>query len=89
MREGEAVVPSAILMCIGASTPIVTSDTEFVWFLDKEVIKYSNSAELERVIAGILTGEMDIGNTLKAAKEYAIGHSPKIIANDFIELFTR
>jgi hypothetical protein len=89
VREGEAVVPSAILMCIGASTPIVTSDTEFVWFLDKEVIKYSNRAELERVIAGILTGEMDIGNTLKAAKEYAISHSPKIIANDFIKLFKR
>ncbi|MCK4476502.1 MAG: hypothetical protein KAU16_07220 [Methanophagales archaeon] len=67
VREGAAVVPSAILMCIGASTPIVTSDTEFVWFLDKEVIKYSNPAEFEREIAGILTGEMDIGKTLKAA----------------------
>jgi hypothetical protein len=50
VREGEAVVPSAILMCIGALTPIVTSDTEFVWFLEEEIIKYSNPAELESVI---------------------------------------
>jgi len=34
IRKGEAVVPSAILMCLGALTPTVTSGTEFVWFLD-------------------------------------------------------
>ena len=89
VRVGEAMVSSSILMCIGSLTPTVTSDTEFVRFLDREVIKYSNPPELERVIAGILTGEMDIGKTLKAVKEYAISHSPKIIANDFIELFKR
>jgi hypothetical protein len=57
VREGRPVVPSAILMCIGASTPIVTSDTEFVRFLDRQVIKYSNRGARKRDSRDINRGD--------------------------------
>lgn len=87
VKEGEAVVSSSVLMCMGALTPIVTSDTEFVSFLDKEVIKYRSPAELKEVLAGILEGRIDVERTLRAAEEYAREHSPRRIAKAFVELF--
>jgi len=51
------VVSSSVLMCLGDLTPIVTSNTEFVSFLDREAIKYRDATELKRVFAGILKGK--------------------------------
>ena len=87
VKEGEVVVSSSVLMCLGALTPIVTSDTEFVSFLDKEVIKYRDSVELKEVLSGILKGKIDVEETLKAAEDYVRKHSPEKIAKMFIELF--
>ncbi len=89
VRQGEAVVPSAILMCLGVSTPIITSATEFVWFLDKEVMKYSTRDELCKLLIKVFEGDRIVNETLKRAKEYAIGHSPKKIASGFLKLFNR
>jgi len=86
-REGEAVVPSAILMCLGVSTSIVTSDTEFVWFLNKEVMKYSSEDELCRLLTNVFEGDEIVNETLKTAEEYAIKRSPKKIAGEFMKLF--
>lgn len=89
VRAGEAVVPSAILMCLGVPTPIVTSDTEFVWFLDREVMKYSSEDELCRLLTNAFEGDKIVDETLEAAERYAIGHSPKQIAGEFVALFDR
>ncbi|HID17298.1 TPA: hypothetical protein EYP26_03300 [Candidatus Bathyarchaeota archaeon] len=87
VRGGEVVVSSSVLMCMGALTPIVTSDTEFVSFLDGEVIKYRSPAELKGILAGTLKGRIDVKTTLRAAEDYAREHSPKRIARAFLELF--
>ncbi|NQT59837.1 MAG: hypothetical protein HQ557_12715 [Bacteroidetes bacterium] len=89
IREGEAVVPSAILMCMGTFTPIITSDTDFVWFFDKEVMKYSNEDELSRLLMNVFDGDESIKKTLNASQEYVIDHSPERIAGEFIRLFDK
>lgn len=83
------MVPSTVLMCLGASTPVVTSDTEFVWFLEKEVMKYSNVDELPELLIKVFEGDEIVQETLKSAEEYAIDHSPEKIAGEFIKLFQR
>jgi len=87
IRKGEAVVPSAILMCLGALTPVITSDTEFVWFFDKEVMKYSNKELLKELLIKVFKGDKIVNHTLISAEEYAIKHSPRKIAGEFIKLF--
>ena len=84
---GEAIVPSAILMCLGVSTPIVTSDTEFVWFFDKEVMKYSSKDELHKLLTQVFKGDEIVKETLRAAEKYAIKHSPKQIVGESMKLF--
>jgi len=87
VRKGEAVVSSSILMCMGALTPIVTSDTEFVWFFDKEVMKYSSKDELHKLLTQVFKGDEIVKETLRAAEKYAIKHSPKQIVGEFMKLF--
>jgi len=89
IRQGEAVVPSSILMCMGALIPIITSDTEFVWFLDKEIMKYPNKDELCSRLINVFEGDKVVNETLRNAEEYVIKHSPEKIAGEFIELFER
>lgn len=89
IREGEAVVPSAILMCLGALTPVITSDTEFVWFLNKEVMKYSTRNEFKELIIETFQENEIVKQTLDAAEEYVINHSPQVVAQKFIDLFNR
>ena len=87
VREGEIVVSSSVLMCLGALTPILTSDTEFVSFLDKEVIKYRDARELKKILAEILEGKYDLEETIRAAREYVEKNSQTEIAKKFIKLF--
>ncbi|MFQ5906515.1 MAG: hypothetical protein ACE5JA_08075 [bacterium] len=89
VREGEAVVPSAILMCLGVSTPIITSNTEFVWFLNDEVMKYSSGDELCSQLIDVFEGKEIVERTLKRAEEYATKFSPERIAGEFVNLFGR
>lgn len=84
---GEAVVHSSILMCIGTPTPIITSNTEFVWFLNKELMKYSNNDELHQFLIEIFNRNESVNQVLKASEEYVINHSPRKIAGEFIKLF--
>ncbi len=87
IREGEVAVPSSILMCLGALTPVVTSDTEFVWCLEKEAMKYSNTDELREVLIKVFEGDESVQETLKSAEKYAIEHSTQKITGEFIKLF--
>jgi len=87
VRQGEAVVPSAILMCLGVSTPIITSATEFVWFMEKEIMKYSTENELRKLLIQVFEGNKMVEKTLKAAEKYAVKHSPQRAAREFLRLF--
>ncbi len=87
VRQGEAVVPSAILMCLGVSTPIITSATEFAWFLEKEVMRYSTRDELCKLLIQTFEGDKIVDETLKSAEEYAIKYSPQRVAGKFLRLF--
>jgi len=87
VRKGEVVVSSSVLMCLGALTPIMTSDTEFVSFLDKEVIKYRDFKEFKKLLSEIIKGSFDFGEILKAAETYAKRNSQTRIAEEFLRLF--
>jgi len=89
IRKGEAVVPSAILMCLGALTPVVTSDIEFSSLFDGEVMKYSNEDALYKLLIGIFEDDKVITETLTSAEKYVTEHSPKKIAGEFIRLFNQ
>lgn len=89
VRAGEAVVSSAILMCLGTLTPTITSDTKFVWFLDQEIIKYSNKSELHKLLIKVFEEDESVNETLKAAEKYVVKHSPERIAEEFIKLFNK
>jgi len=87
VHQGEAVVPSAILMCLGVSTPIITSATEFSWFLEKEVMRYSIRDEFCKLFIQAFERDKIVAKTLKAAEEYAIKYSPQRAAGEFLKLF--
>lgn len=87
IKKGQAAVPSAILMCLGCLKPVITSDTDFVWFFDKEVLKYRNDDELKDLIIKVFRNDRMIKRTIEAEKEYVIKHSPKKIASEFLEIF--
>jgi len=89
VRKGEAVVPSAILMCLGVATPIITSNTEFAWFLNEEVMKYSSDNELCNLLIDVVEGGEIVNTTLKKAEEYATKFSPERIARGFMDLFEK
>ena len=89
VQKGEAVVPSSILMCMGALTPIVTSNTDFVWILGKELMKYTDTNELQRLLTKVFDNDDIVEKTLKASEQYVNEHSPVRIAEEFIELFSR
>ncbi len=81
------MVSSSILMCMGALTPIITSDTDFVWFFDKEVMKYSSKDELHKLLTQVFEGDEIVKETLRAAEKYALKNSPKQIVGEFMKLF--
>ncbi len=87
VREGEVVVSSSVLMCLGALTPIFTSDTEFVSFLKDEVVKYRDVEELKRKVREFFAGNLDVRRTLLAAEEYVRKNSPEAVAKKYVELF--
>ena len=54
-------------MCLGVSTPIITSNTEFSWFLNEEVMKYSSDDELCNLLIDVFEGGGIVNTTLKRA----------------------
>ena len=58
-------------MCLGVSTPIITSNTEVSWFLNEEVMKYSSDDELCDLLIDVFEGREIVNTTLKRAGEYA------------------
>ena len=87
VREGEVVVSSSVLMCMGALRPIVTSDTEFVSFLGKEVVKYRGPEDMKKVLKEVLLGGRLAEETVRAAERYVRENSPERVAERFLELF--
>jgi len=88
VKEGEVVISSSVLMCLGSLTPIMTSDTEFVSFLDREVIKYSSYDDLRRKVGMFFEGKLDVEGVIRAAEEYARRNSPERIAKIYLKLFS-
>ena len=74
-------------MCLGSLTPIITSDTGFVEFLEDEVLKYRSFMEFKRLLIKALRGEIELEKVIRAAERYARRNSPRRIASKFIKLF--
>jgi len=87
VREGEVAISSSVLMCLGSLTPIITSDTGFVEFLEDEVLKYRSFNEFKQLLIKALRGEIELKKIIRAAERYAKKNSPRRIASKFIELF--
>ena len=87
VREGEVAISSSVLMCLGSLTPIITSDTGFVEFLEDEVLKYRSFMEFKQLLIKTLRGEVGLKKVIRAAERYARRNSPRRIASKFIKLF--
>jgi hypothetical protein len=81
------VVSSTILQCLGSGCPIVARDSNYVEYLDKEVMKYSSEEELKKKLCAIFDESKEYKTTMKAAEEYVKSNSAQAIGKQYIELF--
>ncbi len=84
----DIVVASTIYQCMGAGCPILASDTNFVETLNREVLKYRNLNELQRLLLDPDLKDR-LRSTVEAAIKYANHNSAVKIAKKFIQLFKR
>ena len=87
VRETEVVVSSAVHMCLGALTPIVTTLTRYVEMLKNEVIRYSNLYELKDKLIGIFENRNFVIRTIKEAERRVKEDSAEKVANEYVGLF--
>lgn len=83
----ELVVSSAIHMCLGSLTPIVTTATRYVEMLKNEVIKYSSLPELKDQLIGIFGNRNFVRSTIKEAERKVKEDSAEKVANEYLRLF--
>jgi len=81
------VVSSTVLQCLGSGCPIVARDSNYVEYLDKEVMKYSSEEELKKKLCSIFDESKEYKTTMKAAEEYVKRNSAQAIGKQYIELF--
>lgn len=82
-----AVLSSTIHLCLGSGCPIVARDSNFVEFMDKEVLKYSDFEEFKQNLEDIFQGDKKLEENRKAAKRYVEENSASKVAEMFIQLF--
>jgi hypothetical protein len=80
------VVSSTVLQCLGSGCPIVARDSNFVEYLDKEVMKYSGEEELKKKLCSIFDESKEYKTTMNAAEEYVKKKSTQ--AKLYIALFS-
>jgi len=81
------VVSSTVLQCLGSGCPIVARDSNYVEYLDKEVMKYSREEELKKKLCAIFDESEEYKITMKAAEEYVKSISAQAIGKLYIALF--
>jgi glycosyltransferase involved in cell wall biosynthesis len=81
------VVSSTVLQCLGSGCPIVARDSNYVEYLDKEVMKYSSEEELKKKLCSIFDESNEYKITMKAAEKYVKMNSAQAIGKQYIELF--
>jgi len=81
------VVSSTVLQCLGSGCPIVARDSNYVEYLDKEVMKYSSEEELKKKLCSIFEESKEYKTTMKVAEEYVKRNSAQAIGKQYIELF--
>jgi glycosyltransferase involved in cell wall biosynthesis len=80
------VVSSTVLQCLGSGCPIVARDSNYVEYLDKEVMKYSSEEELKKKLCAIFDESEEYKITMNAAEEYVKKKSTQ--AKLYIALFS-
>lgn len=83
----EVVVSSAIHMCLGSLTPIVTTATRYVEMLKNEVIKYSNLYQLKDKLIGIFENSNFVSRTIKEAERRVKENSAEKVTGEYVRLF--
>ena len=81
------VVSSTVLQCLGSGCPIVARDSNYVEYLDKEVMKYTGEEELKKKLCAIFDESKEYKTTMKAAEEYVKRNSAQAIGKLYIDLF--
>ena len=81
------VVSSTVCQCLGALAPIVAPDVRFVELMDKELIKYSDRADLKAKVIRLIEDPDFKHEVLRHAEQYVRANSAEKIAKKFITLF--
>jgi glycosyltransferase involved in cell wall biosynthesis len=62
------VVSSTVLQCLSSGCPIVARDSNYVEYLDKEVMKYSSEEELKKKLCSIFEESKEYKTTMRWQK---------------------
>ncbi len=81
------VVSSTVFQCLGALTPIVVPEVEYVELMDKEIVKYKNREDLKEKVIRLIEDEDWKEEVLRHAEQYVRKNSAGKIAENFISLF--
>lgn len=81
------VVSSTVCQCLGALAPIVAPDVRFVELMDKELVKYSDRADLKAKVIRLIEDQDFKHEVLRHAEQYVRANSVEKIAKKFIRLF--
>ncbi|MFH1837072.1 MAG: hypothetical protein ABH862_03025 [Candidatus Omnitrophota bacterium] len=81
------VIASTISQCMGSGCPVIALDSNFVYPLNDEVIKYRDSHEFTEGIIDIFEKGEKYKTQQKAIEEYLKDNSGAAVAEKFIKLF--
>jgi len=79
-------VSSAVHQILGALTPIICPDNNFFETFNREVLKYKDSAELEKRLREVFEHEPIVDEVIRNAKEFVKNHDARKIAERYLKL---
>ncbi|MDD2891038.1 MAG: hypothetical protein PHE49_10445 [bacterium] len=83
----QVVVSSTAFQCLGSGCPMITRNSNFAEYFDKEVMKFSDTDELKHQLISVFEEKEEYKKTLESARLYVNENSYKEIGRKFIELF--
>jgi len=84
---GHVAISSTVFQCMGAGSPIIARDSNFLETLDDEVLKYRNEEEFRKCLKDVFDEKAEFKATIESARKYVEENSAEVIARKFIELF--
>jgi len=83
------VISSTVFQCLGSGCPIIAKESNFVQTFQNELLKFSNEKQLQEKLRIVFDQTHEYKDTLKSAEEYVRNNSASVVADKYINLFSR